>query len=68
MGVPRPGAALVSFKCERTDHAKRSERYTLTIHEGKWAFCPHEGPASEHMWRPTAGEKLERFLDLRRPR
>lgn len=66
--VPKPGAALVRFSCERPDHAKRSERYTLTIHDGKWAFCAHEGPTSEHRWRPISGTQLESLLDLRRSR
>jgi hypothetical protein len=66
--APRPGSALVRFTCERPDHAKRSDRYTLTIHAGEWAFCLHEGPTSDHKWRLIAGAKLESLLDLRRPR
>jgi hypothetical protein len=66
--APRPGSALVRFKCDRPDHAKRSERYTLTIHDGQWAFCGHEGPTSDHKWRPIAGAKLDALLELRRPR
>lgn len=66
--APKPGSALVRFKCDRLDHARRSERYTLTIHEGKWAFCGHEGPTSEHKWRPIAGAKLDELLELRQAR
>jgi hypothetical protein len=65
---PRPGAALIQFTCDRPDHAKRNERYTLTIHDGQWAFCGHEGPTSEHTWRPVAGVKLDQVLERRRPR
>ena len=68
MTAQKPGAALVRFKCDRPDHARRSERYTLTIHDGKWAFCTHEGPTSDHKWRPIAGAKLDALLELRRPR
>lgn len=66
--APKPGSALIRFTCERPDHAKRSERYTLTINDGKWAFCAHEGPASEHDWRPIAGAQLDSLLDLGRTR
>lgn len=64
---PKPGSALISYTCQRPDHAKRSERYTLTIHEGKWAFCGHEGPTSDHSWRPIAGVRLDTLLERRRP-
>jgi hypothetical protein len=68
VSVPSPGSALIRFACARPDHAKRSERYTLTIHDGKWAFCVHEGAATEHKWRSISGAKLESLLDLRRSR
>ena len=65
---PKPGSALIRFTCERPDHAKRSERYTLTINDGEWAFCPHEGPTSEHKWRLMEGAKLDALLKVRRSR
>ena len=68
MGVPGPGSALISFKCERPDHAMRSPRYTLTIHQGKWAFCLHEGPASNHRWRAISGARIDTLFKLRRSR
>lgn len=68
MTAPGPGLALIRFTCDRPDHAKRSERYTLTIHDGKWAFCAHEGPRSDHKWRPIVGAKLDALLGMRRPR
>jgi len=58
----KPGSALIRFKCDRPEHARRSERYTLTIHDGKWAFCTHEGANSDHRWRPIAGTKLDALL------
>jgi len=27
----------------------------LTVHEGKWAFCPHDAKAGGHEWKPTGG-------------
>ena len=63
----KPGSALIRYTCERPDHAKRTQRYTLTIHEGMWAFCGHEGPTSEHAWRQIAGMRLDKLLERRRP-
>jgi hypothetical protein len=60
-----PGSALVRFKCKRRDHAKRSQRFTLTIHQRMWAFCAHEGATSEHDWVPIAGVKLQSLLARR---
>ena len=27
----------------------------LTVHDGKWAFCPHDAKAVGHEWQPTGG-------------
>jgi hypothetical protein len=75
VGAPRPGLALIRFTCDRPDHAKRSERYTLTIHDGKWAFWAHEGPRSDHnasaemtsalpVWQQLLLHRIERLLRL----
>lgn len=66
VAAPRPGYALIQFKCVRPDHARRSKRYTLTIRDGRWAFCRHEGPASEHDWRAIAGTQIDSLLEQRR--
>lgn len=62
-----PGSALIRYTCDRSDHAKRTSRYTLTIHEGLWAFCAHEGPTSEHSWQPVQGVRLDKLLERHRP-
>lgn len=63
----RPGSALIRYTCDRSDHAKRTVRYTLTIHEGLWAFCAHEGPTSEHSWHLVPGVRLDKLLERHRP-
>lgn len=45
----------------------RTQRFTLTIHQGMWAFCAHEGPTGEHQWRPIAGARLDTLLERLRP-
>lgn len=59
-----PGTALIEFRCVRREHGKRSPRVTLTIHEGKWAFCAHEGATSQHDWTPTGGVTVRELLRL----
>jgi hypothetical protein len=44
------------------------ESDTLTIHEGKWAYCPHDVRAQGHEWTETGGQTLaEVRLRQRRP-
>ena len=62
-----PGSAMIRFTCDRREHATRTQRFTLTIHEGMWAFCPHEGATTEHQWRPIAGARLDTLLERLRP-
>lgn len=60
-----PGEALIEFRCVRSEHNQRSIRLTLTIHQGKWAFCAHEGETSEHRWAPTGGVQLRDLMQGR---
>ena len=60
-----PAEALIGFRCSRRDHAAGSARSTLTIHDGQWAFCAHEGPTWDHTWVATGGVRLRELL-LRR--
>jgi hypothetical protein len=30
----------------------------LTVHEGKWAFCPYDAKATGHQWMATGGLPL----------
>jgi hypothetical protein len=64
----KPGSALIRFTCDRPDHAKRTQRFTLTILNGQWAFCSHEGPTTDHSWRPIAAVKLDQLLERRHPK
>lgn len=61
-----PGSALIRFRCKRSDHARRSQRYTLTIYQRMWAFCAHEGATSEHSWVAIEGIALQRLLTQHR--
>lgn len=56
--------ALIAFRCVADGHQEPgSKSDTLTIHEGKWAFCPHDIRAKGHSWEATGGVTL---TDVRR--
>lgn len=57
------GAALIHFRCATPAHqrAKAGISDTLTIHEGKWAYCPHDIRAKDHAWVDAGGVTLEQL-------
>jgi hypothetical protein len=56
---------LIHYRCVAPKHqtAPGSQSDTLTIHEGKWAYCPHDIRAKGHEWSDTGGVTL---TDVRR--
>lgn len=58
-GMLRGGRdGLIQFLCVAPDHAVRDGLDQLTVHEGKWAFCPRGRIAPVHQWEPTGGVDL----------
>lgn len=60
---------LIHFRCASEPHAKGSPPETadtLTVHEGKWAYCPFDVRASGHRWETTGGVPLERLVPMGR--
>jgi hypothetical protein len=65
-----PGRTIIQFRCVSSEHAEPSVRPSLTIHQGKWAYCAHEGATSEHEWQPAGAVELRDLLNgraVRRP-
>ncbi|HZP97489.1 MAG TPA: hypothetical protein VFC31_14310 [Candidatus Limnocylindria bacterium] len=64
--------ALIRFRCVAEDHQEPGSRSdTLTIHQGKWAFCPHDIRAKAHRWEDTGGitlTEVRRLADRARPK
>ena len=60
--------ALVYYRCANPKHqqgnADKSD--TLTIHEGKWAYCAHDIRAKGHVWAPTGGVTIEQVRSAQR--
>jgi hypothetical protein len=62
--------ALIYYRCTSPTHQQRSgdKSDTLTIYEGKWAYCPHDIRAKDHQWTGTGGVSIEELrLAQRRP-
>ena len=58
--MPQDRAPLVHYRCVNPEHQEPpgSKSDTLTIHEGKWAYCPRDIRAKAHDWQETGGMTL----------
>jgi hypothetical protein len=55
---------LVEYECVAPDHQERLERPDkLTVHDGRWAFCPCDTHENGHVWKLVDGDGLS---DLQR--
>lgn len=62
--------ALIYYRCTNPKHQQASSNKsdTLTIHDKKWAYCPHDIREAGHEWADTGGVTLEQVrLAQRRP-
>lgn len=55
--LPR-GGAMIAYLCTRKRHLIPSQRFTITIHNGEWAFCHDGSPIGAHRWMATGGIPL----------
>ena len=54
---------LVEYECVAKDHeATLSRPNKLTVHDGRWAFCPFDSQAEGHVWRETGGADLDTLV------
>ena len=60
--------ALIYFRCTNPKHrdSAGNKSDTLTIHEGKWAYCGHDIRAKGHEWTATNGITLEQVRSAQR--
>ncbi|MGH2451727.1 MAG: hypothetical protein ACRDGE_10755 [Candidatus Limnocylindria bacterium] len=59
----------IHFRCVNDTHANgrpAETADTLTVHEGKWAYCAFDVRAAGHHWEPTGGVPLERLVPMGR--
>jgi hypothetical protein len=50
--------AMVGYVCTRKSHLVFAPDFTLTIHNGDWAFCHHATAVGAHRWMATGGIPL----------
>ncbi len=60
--------AKIQFFCVEPDHAVPDGPDQLTIHQGKWAFCPRGRIGETHRWDPTGGLGLGELITFARGR
>ena len=50
----------VAFECQARAHrlGEGGGPDKLTVHEGKWAFCPFDAKTGGHEWAPSGGMPL----------
>jgi hypothetical protein len=50
----------VAYECRAPSHRTRDGGRSdkLTVHDGQWAFCPHDARADGHEWIATRGRPL----------
>jgi len=55
-------SGLIHYRCTAPSHQHSVEGRTadtLTVHEGKWSYCPMDIRANDHQWQPTGGVRIE---------
>lgn len=64
--MPEERAALIQFRCvaEKHQEPKGGTSDLLTIHEGQWAYCPHDIRDKGHRWEPTGGLTVHEVRQL----
>ena len=53
--------ALIYYRCVTEKHQEprpQGPSDLLTVHEGKWAYCPHDIRATGHEWKDTGGKTV----------
>lgn len=56
------GTGLIYYRCAAETHQRGVEGRTtdtLTVHEGRWSYCPFDVRAGEHDWQQTGGVQIE---------
>lgn len=55
-------SGLIHFRCTALSHQRGAEGRaadTLTVHEGRWSYCPLDIRADGHAWEATGGVRIE---------
>ena len=55
-------SGLIHWRCDAAGHQEAPDGRTadtLTVHDGKWAYCPGDVAAKDHVWTATGGVQIE---------
>lgn len=55
-------SGLIHFRCTAPSHQQGVEGRTadtITVHEGKWSYCPKDIRETGHEWQPTGGVQIQ---------
>ena len=55
-------SGLIHWRCDAAGHQQAPDGRTadtLTVHDGKWAYCPGDVAAKDHVWTATGGVQIE---------
>ena len=56
-------ATIIEYECVAPTHRPSLSRVDkLTIHGGRWAFCPFDARADGHEWQATGGADFDTLL------
>lgn len=56
------GSGLIHYRCMTATHQQGVDGRTadtLTVHDGKWSYCPKDIREKDHAWEPTGGVRIE---------
>ena len=55
-------SGLIHYRCTAATHQQGVEGRTadtLTVHDGKWSYCPKDIREKDHTWESTGGIRIE---------
>ena len=55
-------SGLIHWRCDAAGHQQAPAGRTadtLTVHDGRWAYCPKDVAATGHQWKETGGVRIE---------
>lgn len=55
-------SGLIHYRCTAAAHQQGVEGRTadtLTVHDGKWSYCPKDIREKDHVWESTGGIRIE---------
>lgn len=55
-------SGLIHYRCRAPAHQQGADGRTpdtITVHEGRWSYCPLDARGDGHVWEETGGVPIE---------